>query len=124
MATALTAFNTTSAPTKPGDGGTSVMDAPTETKRRPAPQYHVILHNDDFHTYQYVVRMLVQLFRKTIEQAFQHACEVDTAGVTIVDTTTLERAELKRDQILAFGKDPELQASPGSMCATIEPAPE
>ena len=109
-------------PNKEGGGGTSVVEAPVEIKRRPAPQYHVILHNDDLHTYEYVVRMLMQLFGKTAEQAFHHACEVDVTGITIVETTTLERGELKRDQIKAFGKDPLLLASPGSMYATIEPA--
>jgi ATP-dependent Clp protease adaptor protein ClpS len=103
-------------------GGTSVIEAPVDTKRRPAPLYHVILHNDELHTYQYVIEMLMKLFGKTQERAFQHACEVDATGVTIVETTTLERAELKRDQIKAYGKDPHLPNSPGSMYASIEPA--
>ena len=106
--------------------GTMTLTAPVyveATKFRPAPLYHVILHNDETHTYEYVILMLVQLFRKTVEQAYQHAVEVDTAGVTIVDTTNLERAELKRDQILAFGPDKMLKNSRGSMSASIEPAP-
>ncbi len=98
------------------------MNAPAKPIRRPAPQFHVILHNDDDHTYEYVVRMLMTLFGKTVDQAFDHACEVDAAGVTIVDTTALERAELKRDQIKAYGKDPNLAHSTGSMSASIEPA--
>jgi ATP-dependent Clp protease adaptor protein ClpS len=84
--------------------------------------YHVILHDDDTHTYHYVVAMLVQLFGKSPERALQHAAEVDKTGVSIVETTTLERAELKRDQIRAFGRDPLLENSTGSMSATIEPA--
>jgi len=40
-----------------------------------------------------------------------------------VATTTLERAELKRDQIRAFGKDVLNAECPGSMYATIEPSP-
>lgn len=103
-------------------GGTAVVEAPAKPKHRKAPLYHVILHNDDLHTYEYVVVMLMQLFFKTAEQAYHHACEVDRAGVTIVETTTLERAELKRDQIKAFGKDPLIEDSPGSMFASIEPA--
>ncbi|HYG75934.1 MAG TPA: ATP-dependent Clp protease adaptor ClpS [Planctomycetota bacterium] len=87
-----------------------------------APQYHVILHDDDTHTYNYVIAMLMQLFGKSHEAAYKHACEVDETGVTVVETTSLERAELKRDQIQAFGADPLLENSTGSMCATIEPA--
>ncbi|HLX60138.1 MAG TPA: ATP-dependent Clp protease adaptor ClpS [Planctomycetota bacterium] len=108
---------------EPG-GGTAVVEAPAKPKRRNAPRYHVILHNDDLHTYEYVITMLMQLFFKSAEQAYQHAREVDSMGVTIVETTTLERAELKRDQIKAYGKDPLVTESPGSMYATIEPADE
>jgi len=111
-------------PLKPGGGkpGTQVLPAPPVQKPRKAPMYHVILHNDETHTYQYVVAMLMQLFGKSPERAFEHAREVDKTGVSIVETTTLERAELKRDQVRAFGRDPLLDSSTGSMAATIEPA--
>jgi ATP-dependent Clp protease adaptor protein ClpS len=99
-----------------------VLPRPADPVVKRAPQYHVILHNDDDHTYQYVIAMLVELFGKTVERAFLHAQEVDSTGVTIVETTTLERAELKRDQIKAYGRDPLLLKSRGSMYATIEPA--
>jgi len=39
-----------------------------------------------------------------------------------VDTTSLERAELKRDQIHAYGADWRLTTCKGSMSAVIEPA--
>ncbi|GMV79287.1 MAG: hypothetical protein AMXMBFR7_04710 [Planctomycetota bacterium] len=104
--------------------GTQVLpekDTQTDRRQKFAPLYHVILHNDDDHTYHYVIVMLMQLFGMSAEKAYRHAVEVDSAGVTIVDTTSLERAELKRDQIRAFGPDPLLERSPGSMSATIEP---
>ena len=94
----------------------------TIEKTRLAPRFHVILHDDDTHSYEYVIVMLVQLFGMTPEKGYAHALEVDTTGVTIVETTTQERAELKRDQIRAFGADPRLRNSTGSMSATIEPA--
>jgi ATP-dependent Clp protease adaptor protein ClpS len=105
-----------------GKPGTTVLPRPADPITKKAPLYHVILHDDDQHTYEYVIAMLMRLFGKSQGQAFRHACEVDSAGVTIVETTTLERAELKRDQIRAFGRDPLLLNSRGSMCATIEPA--
>jgi ATP-dependent Clp protease adaptor protein ClpS len=86
------------------------------------PPYHVILLNDDDHTYQYVIHMLGSLFGHQPEKAFLMAKEVDSSGRVIVDTTTKERAELKRDQIHAFGPDPLLPRCQGSMSATIEPA--
>jgi ATP-dependent Clp protease adaptor protein ClpS len=93
-----------------------------QDKTKKQPPYNVILLNDDDHSYEYVIRMLKQLFGHPEERGFQLAKEVDTSGRVIVDTTTLERAELKRDQIHAFGPDPLIPRCKGSMSATIEPA--
>ena len=41
------------------------------------PHYHVILLDDDEHTYDYVIEMLMDLFNHSQETAFQMACEVD-----------------------------------------------
>ncbi len=93
-----------------------------ESDERRQPPYHVILLNDDDHTYEYVIEMLKGLFGYPVEKGFQMAKEVDTSGRVIVLTTTKEHAELKRDQIHAFGPDPRLPRCKGSMSATIEPA--
>jgi ATP-dependent Clp protease adaptor protein ClpS len=77
-----------------------------------------VLHLPRYH----VIEMLMQIFRHSREKAFMMACEVDAAGRVIVDTTTKERAELKRDQIHAYGADWRIQRCKGSMSATIEPA--
>jgi ATP-dependent Clp protease adaptor protein ClpS len=91
------------------------------TKRQ--PPYHVILLDDDDHTYDYVIRMLQELFAHPFETAYLMAVEVDTTGRVIVLTTTKEHAELKRDQIHAFGPDPlSSRSCAGSMSAVIEPA--
>jgi ATP-dependent Clp protease adaptor protein ClpS len=91
-----------------------------QTKRQ--PPYHVILWNDDDHTYEYVIAMLMDLFAHPLEKGFRMAKEVDTQGRVIVLTTTREHAELKRDQIQAYGKDVLIAGCKGSMSATIEPA--
>ena len=91
-----------------------------EVKRQ--PPYNVILHNDDDHSYDYVIRMLKDLFAYPEEKGFLMAQEVDTKGKVIVCTTSMERAELKRDQIHAFGPDPLIPRCAGSMSASIEPA--
>ncbi len=86
------------------------------------PLYHVILLNDEDHTYDYVVEMLGKVFAMSEATAFGHAVEVDTKGTTIVLTCELEKAELKRDQIHAYGPDWRLPRSLGSMAAVVEPA--
>ncbi len=94
-----------------------------EKRRKPKrqPRYHVILWDDDDHTYDYVVRMMMELFNQSEEKAFLVAKEVDTSGRVICLTTTKEHAELKRDQIHAYGKDILLDRCKGSMSASIEP---
>jgi ATP-dependent Clp protease adaptor protein ClpS len=87
------------------------------------PSYHVVLLDDDDHTYDYVVEMLRHLFLMSEAEAFRHAVEVDTAKRTIVITCELSHAEFARDQIHAYGADWRLARSKGSMSAVIEPAP-
>ncbi|MEM1126829.1 MAG: ATP-dependent Clp protease adaptor ClpS [Bacteroidota bacterium] len=86
------------------------------------PRYHVILLDDDDHTYEYVIEMLKKVFGHSTRKAFGMAVEVDRKGRVIVDTTTKERAELKRDQIHAYGADWRIPHCQGSMSATVEPA--
>jgi len=87
------------------------------------PRYHVVLWNDNDHTYQYVVIMLRMLFGHPVETGIKMAKEVDTEGRVIVLPTTLAHAELKRDQIRAFGADQLVARSKGSMSASIEAEP-
>ena len=94
----------------------------SDRKKKQQPRYHVVLLDDDDHTYAYVIDMLRKLFGFVAEKAFILASEVDETGRVILDTTTMERAELKRDQIHAFGRDWRITQCQGSMSSTIEPA--
>ena len=87
-----------------------------------SPLFHVVLLDDDEHTYDYVIEMLVKIFCHSREAAFRHAVEVDTNGRTVVLTCEREQAEFGRDQIHAYGADPRMPISKGSMSAVIEPA--
>lgn len=84
--------------------------------------WNVVLLDDDDHTYDYVIEMVRRLFGYSAERAWTIASAVDTQGRAVVATTHKEHAELKRDQIHAFGRDPRMDASRGSMSAIIEPA--
>jgi ATP-dependent Clp protease adaptor protein ClpS len=98
----------------------------TERQQRPKrqPRYSVILWDADAHTYAYVIAMMKELCGHQAEKAFQIAEQVDNGGRAICLTTTREHAELKRDQIHAYGKDSQIVRCQGSMSATIEPMPE
>ena len=113
------------------DSQTAVLDEPevvVTTQRQAAkprpkqqPRYHVVLWDDSEHTFEYVIMMMQQLFGYTFERAWQFAKDVDSNGRAICVTTTKEHAELKRDQIHAFGKDPLARKCSGSMSSSIEP---
>jgi ATP-dependent Clp protease adaptor protein ClpS len=94
-----------------------------EEKTKRQPPYNVVLLDDDDHTYEYVIGMLQQLFGYPREKGYQMAREVDSTGRVIVLTTSKEHAELKQEQIHAFGPDPySSRECKGSMTAIIEPA--
>jgi ATP-dependent Clp protease adaptor protein ClpS len=99
-----------------------VSESPA-AETRLQPPFHVVLLNDDDHTFEYVVEMLGKLFGHASNRAWAMAWKVHLDGRCVVDTTTQERAELKRDQIHAYGRDPRIPRCAGSMSAAIEPVP-
>ena len=99
--------------------GTEIEDIHQEQHGR---LYHVVLLDDDEHTYDYVIEMLQKLFFLAVEAALQHAIEVDNTGRTVVITCERPEAEFARDQIHAFGADPRMAKSKGSMSAVLVPA--
>lgn len=84
--------------------------------------FHVVLLDDDEHTYDYVIEMMQKLFFLPLEVAFQRAVEVDTAGRSIVITCQLPEAEFGKNQIQSYGADPRMPQSKGSMTAILVPA--
>ena len=93
--------------------------ADSDPKRQ--PRYHVRLWDDDQHTFLYVIRMLRELFGYSLVRAQRLAVQVDSMGSAVCFTTTREHAELKREQILAYGKDSLVAECAGSMSCSIEP---
>ena len=107
------------------DGLTAVVEPKRLPEKSPGrnriPKYHVILWDSDDHTAEYVEKMLRELFGHNQEDCVRMVETVDTEGRVVVLTTTKEHAELKRDQIHAYGKD-DVKGCKGSMKASIEEA--
>lgn len=90
------------------------------TTLEPGGPWRVVLWDDDEHTYEYVIEMLVEVCQMDTEKAFRHAVEVDTEKKTVVFSGEFEHAEHVQEMILTYGPDPRMKKSKGSMTATLE----
>lgn len=86
------------------------------------PFYNVVLLDDNDHTYEYVIEMLMEICGHSKKSSYEMACEVDFLGKVVVYTGNRKEAEKKRDQILSYGPDWRLERSTCSMSATLETA--
>lgn len=84
------------------------------------PPWHVILLDDDCHTFDYVIEMLFVIFGHSKELGKRLADEVNTQGRVIVATVHKELAELRQQQIEEYGPDPRIPSCKVSMRAMIE----
>ena len=94
----------------------------TRTKR--VPPYHVILENDDDHSFEFVVKTLCQALGYTMERSYQLTLQAHRSGKSAVWTGSKEVAELKAEQIQTFHETRERDnAKLGPLTCYIEPAP-
>ncbi|NEO27468.1 MAG: ATP-dependent Clp protease adapter ClpS [Kamptonema sp. SIO4C4] len=95
---------------------TDVLEKPSvsqksETVRKPAPRYRVLLHNDDFNSMEYVVQTLLKTVPSlTQPQAVSIMMEAHNSGVALVITCALEHAEFYCETLKTHG-----------LTSTIEP---
>jgi ATP-dependent Clp protease adapter protein ClpS len=72
------------------------MIAPPKTSS--LKKWNVIVHNDDVHTYDDVIAILMRLVNLDAATALKKTTEVDKKGLSIVATTHKEHAELLQEQ--------------------------
>jgi ATP-dependent Clp protease adaptor protein ClpS len=65
---------------------------------RKAPMYKVIVHNDPVSKAAFVVQVLMNVFRKTEEEAFEIMTEAHETEAALVDVMCLEQAEFRVEQ--------------------------
>lgn len=83
----------------------------TQSKRKFAPRYKVLLHNDDFNTRDYVVEALMKTVAGMSEtSAIAIMMEAHNTGVGLVITCALEHAEFYCESLQSYG-----------LTSTIEP---
>lgn len=95
-----------------------------QTRARKVPPYNVILENDSFHTFEFVVAVIRKALGYSEEKAFQLTFMAHNSGRSVVWTGPKEVAELKVDQIRTYH---ETRAHDGvklgPLSCAIEPAP-
>jgi len=69
------------------------------------PPYMIIVYNDDYHTFQYVIEVFAKVFRYDIDKCINLAIEIHNKGKCIAWTGSKELAELKNEQIICAGPD-------------------
>ncbi len=81
------------------------------TARKHAPQYRVLLHNDDSNSMEYVVEVLLKTVASlTTPQAVDIMMQAHTAGVALVIVCAQEHAEFYCESLKSNG-----------LTSTIEP---
>jgi|SaaInlStandDraft_1057018.scaffolds.fasta_scaffold65775_2 ATP-dependent Clp protease adaptor protein ClpS len=78
---------------------TSIPVLETQTKRKFGPRWRVVGLNDDVTPMDYVVMVLIDLFHKEIENAYQLMMEVHETGSATFYLGTREACELKLEQV-------------------------
>jgi ATP-dependent Clp protease adaptor protein ClpS len=94
-----------------------------DTGTRRIPPYHVILENDDHHSFEFVVEVLRKALGFNEQRAFLVTSEAHTKGRAVAWTGSKEVAELKLEQIRSFHEIRADGRKLGPLGVTIEPAP-
>jgi ATP-dependent Clp protease adaptor protein ClpS len=101
----------------------TLLEPKVDEKIKTMPMWHVLILNDEEHSYPFVVHLLMEIFKHEQERAIQLTIKIDKEGQAIVATTTKEIAELRQEQVKAKGRDPLMgERSTGPLACVIEPA--
>jgi len=81
------------------------------------PQYAVVIHNDDYTTFDFVVEVLQKFFKKTAAEAAEITLKVHHEGKGLAGVFSFEIAETKSVQVAEYSRS---KGHP--LRASVEPA--
>jgi ATP-dependent Clp protease adaptor protein ClpS len=93
-----------------------------ETEVRLLPPYNLILENDEYHSFEFVMGVLQKALGFNEQRAYQFTMLAHESGQAIVWTGTKEVAELKLEQMLSFHEIQPNGKKLGPLGVRIEPA--
>ena len=76
----------------------------TQFKLKEPPMYNVIMHNDDVTTMDFVVYVLVKIFRKSEDDAETLMLKVHNEGSAVVGTYSQDIAQSKANYTMNLAK--------------------
>jgi ATP-dependent Clp protease adaptor protein ClpS len=82
-----------------------LVDSGTKEELKEPPMFRVLLHNDDYTTMEFVVEVLIAVFKKTAEEATQIMLNVHRKGSGICGVFTREVAETKVETVIRLARE-------------------
>ncbi len=81
------------------------VDSRTDIDVEEPPMYKVMLLNDDYTTMEFVVEVLIYVFRKSSEDAMRIMLNVHRVGIGVCGIYPFEVAETKVDTVEALARE-------------------
>jgi ATP-dependent Clp protease adaptor protein ClpS len=82
-----------------------VVEVETENEVKEPSMFRVLLHNDDYTTMEFVVYILMVVFRKPMEEARQIMLNVHQRGIGICGVFVFEIAETKVETVNRMARE-------------------
>ena len=95
-------MNSWMSPKEESDSESQVQEG--KPKLKEPPKYAVLLHNDDYTTFDFVVEVLERYFHKTAEEAAQITLRVHHEGKGLAGIYSGQIAETKTVQVSDYAK--------------------
>ncbi|MBS1790270.1 MAG: ATP-dependent Clp protease adaptor ClpS [Acidobacteria bacterium] len=86
--------------------GTDVLTESKQKLQKP-PLYKVLLHNDNYTTMEFVVLVLMEVFRHPENEAIRIMLQVHNQGAGVAGVYTFEIAETKAAKVIAMAQENE-----------------
>ena len=81
------------------------LDLDIDTDLMKPKMYKVILHNDDYSTFEFVIEVLIEVFNKNKDEAINLTLKVDREGYAVVGIYPKDIAETKVSLVKFMAKE-------------------